>query len=52
MNDFYIHFPVISVMGLFLAAFLVEIFGSQNKTIRYAISLIACLAAAQGRTVR
>ena len=44
--NFYEHFPVISVMGLFLAAFLVEIFGSKNKHIRYAISLIACLGAA------
>ena len=46
MIQFYEHFPVISVMGLFLAAFLVEIFGNKNKTIRYGISLIACLAAA------
>jgi multicomponent Na+:H+ antiporter subunit D len=46
MSNFYVHFPVISVMGLFLAAFLVEIFGSKNKYVRYIISLIACLAAA------
>lgn len=43
MSNFYVHFPVISVMGLFLAAFLVEIFGSKNKYVRYIISLIACL---------
>lgn len=46
MSNFYVHFPVLSVMGLFLAAFLVEIFGSKNKHIRYGISLVACLAAA------
>jgi len=41
----YVHFPVISVMGLFLAAFLVEIFGSHNKAIRNAITLIATTGA-------
>ena len=35
------HFPVLSVMLLFLSAFLVEIFGSKNATIRNAITLIA-----------
>jgi len=37
----YQHFPVIAVMGLFLCAFLIEIFGAKNKTIRNAITLIA-----------
>ncbi len=37
----YNHFPVIAVMGLFLAAFLVEIFGSKSKFIRNLITLIA-----------
>ncbi len=35
------HFPVIAVMGLFLFAFLVEIFGSKNKIIRNTLTLIA-----------
>ncbi len=30
----YVHFPVIAVMGLFLAAFLIEIFGSKNALVR------------------
>ena len=30
----YQHYPVIIVMGLFLAAFLIEIFGSRNRVIR------------------
>lgn len=30
----YEHFPAMAVMGLFLGAFLVEIFGSRNKTVR------------------
>lgn len=30
----YEHFPAMAVMGLFLGAFLVEIFGSKNKTVR------------------
>ncbi len=46
MIPFYYHFPVLSVMGLFLAAFLVEIFGSKNKTVRYGITLVSVLAAA------
>lgn len=46
MNNFYIHFPVLSVMGLFLAAFLVEIVGEKAKNLRYAITLIATTAAA------
>ena len=37
----YDHFPVIAVMGLFLGAFLVEIFGSRNKFMRNLITLIA-----------
>lgn len=37
------HFPVIAVMGLFLCAFLVEIFGAKNK---YVINTIVLLAAA------
>ncbi|MBQ4425456.1 MAG: hypothetical protein II882_06960 [Lachnospiraceae bacterium] len=36
----YIHYPVISVMGLFLGAFLVEIFGSKNKKVRFGITLV------------
>ena len=35
------HFPVIAVMGLFLCAFLVEIFGAKNKIVRNTIVLIA-----------
>lgn len=35
------HFPVIAVMGLFLCAFLVEIFGAKNKYVRNTIVLIA-----------
>ncbi len=44
MREFSQHFPVLSVMGLFLAAFLVEIVG-KNKYVRYAITLISVLAA-------
>ena len=33
------HFPVISVMSLFLGAFLVEIFGRKNKIVRNIITL-------------
>lgn len=39
------HFPVIAVMGLFLCAFLVEIFGAKNKYIRNAIALFAACGA-------
>lgn len=39
------HFPVIAVMGLFLCAFLIEIFGAKNKIIRNAITLIASFGA-------
>lgn len=35
------HFPVIAVMGLFLCAFLVEIFGAKNKYVRNTIVLLA-----------
>ena len=35
------HFPVLAVMLLFLAAFLVEIFGSKNKVIRNGLTLLA-----------
>ncbi len=42
----FVHFPVIAVMGLFLAAFLVEIFGSKNKTVRNTIVLLFTGAAA------
>ena len=35
------HFPVAAVMLLFLAAFLVEIFGSKNAVVRNAIALEA-----------
>ena len=43
--DFVKHFPVIAVMGFFLCAFLVEIFGAKNKIIRNTISLIAAFGA-------
>ena len=39
------HFPVIAVMGLFLCAFLVEIFGAKNKYIRNSIALFAACGA-------
>ena len=35
------HFPVLAVMLLFLAAFLVEIFGSKSKVIRNGLTLLA-----------
>ncbi len=35
------HFPVIAVMGLFLFAFLIEIFGAKCKCIRNTLTLIA-----------
>lgn len=38
------HFPVIAVMGLFLTAFLVEIFGN-NKFIRNALTFLSLLGA-------
>ena len=34
-----IHFPVMAVMLLFLGAFLIEIFGANNKTIRNTIAV-------------
>ena len=43
--DFVKHFPVIAVMGLFLCAFLVEIFGAKNKYIRNTIALVASFGA-------
>ena len=43
--DFVRHFPVIAVMGCFLFAFLVEIFGSKNKYIRNTLVLIAAFGA-------
>ncbi|MBQ9985645.1 MAG: hypothetical protein IJP38_05005 [Oscillospiraceae bacterium] len=43
--DFVRHFPVIAVMGLFLCAFLVEIFGAKNKYIRNTIVLVAAFGA-------
>ena len=43
--DFVKHFPVIAVMGFFLCAFLVEIFGAKNKIIRNTITLIAAFGA-------
>ena len=43
--DFVKHFPVIAVMGLFLLAFLVEIFGAKNKYIRNTITLIGAFGA-------
>lgn len=39
------HFPVIAVMGLFLFAFLVEIFGAKNKFVRNTLFLVAVLGA-------
>ncbi len=39
------HFPVIAVMGLFLCAFLVEIFGAKNKYVRNTIALAASFGA-------
>ncbi len=39
------HFPVIAVMGLFLCAFLVEIFGAKNKYVRNTIVLLASAGA-------
>ncbi len=43
LNNFEIfkHFPVIAVMGLFLFAFLVELFGAKNKYVRNTLVLIA-----------
>ena len=35
----YIHFPVMAVMLLFLGAFLIEIFGAHNKTVRNTIAV-------------
>ncbi len=43
--DFVQHFPVIAVMGLFLFAFLIEIFGAKNKVIRNTLTLIAAFGA-------
>lgn len=43
--DFVKHFPAVAVMGLFLCAFLVEIFGAKNKIIRNTITLIAAFGA-------
>jgi len=43
--DFVKHFPVIAVMGLFLFAFLIEIFGAKNKYVRNAITLVAAFGA-------
>ena len=37
----YIHFPVLSVMVLFLGAFLIEVFGAKNKTVRNTLALAA-----------
>ncbi len=37
----YIHFPVLSVMTLFLGAFLIEVFGANNKTVRNTLALAA-----------
>ncbi|MBQ5777523.1 MAG: hypothetical protein IIV97_01760 [Oscillospiraceae bacterium] len=39
------HFPAIAVMGLFLFAFLVEIFGSKNKIVRNSLVTIAAVGA-------
>lgn len=41
----YEHFPAMAVMGLFLGAFLVEIFGSKNKTIRNILAVGAAAIA-------
>ena len=39
----YIHFPVIAVMILFLAAFLVVIFGTHRKNLRRIIAMTAAV---------
>lgn len=39
------HFPAIAVMGLFLFAFLIEILGAKNKTVRNTLTLIASFGA-------
>ncbi len=41
----YEHFPAMAVMGLFLGAFLVEIFGSRNKTVRNILAVGAAAIA-------
>ncbi len=41
----YEHFPAMAVMGLFLGAFLVEIFGSKNKTVRNILAVGAAAIA-------
>ena len=41
----YIHFPVIAVMGQFLAAFLVAIFGTKSKKVSQCITLLASACA-------
>ncbi len=43
--DFVTHFPVIAVMGLFLCAFLIEIFGGKCKLVRNVITLVAAFGA-------
>ena len=40
------HFPVLAVMGMFLGAFLVEIFGSKNAAVRNTITFITFTAVA------
>ena len=42
----YSHFPAIAVMGLFLGAFLVEIFGSKSKIVRNIIVFVFTTCAA------
>ncbi len=46
MKELMTHFPVIAVMGLFLGAFLVEIFGSKNKVVRNIIVMVFVTVAA------
>lgn len=41
----YEHFPAMAVMGLFLGAFLVEIFGSKNKAVRNILAVGAAAIA-------
>jgi len=45
MSGFILQLPVLSVMGCFLGAFLIEIFGSKNKVVRGIIAMLfTCFA--------
>ena len=43
MGNIYIHFPVIAIMTLFLAAFLIVIFGTHAKNFRRIVAVIGSL---------